>query len=359
MLLGRRYKYDAKPIIKLNPVQEEVKKEIEGRIKKSRYRMEKVPCAVCGEEEFEKLSEKDMFGLPVSVVICRKCGLIQTNPRLTQDSYKEFYEKEHTRLVFGEKKPTKEIFLDEYFHGQKIYKYIKRYLPKNLRGFVVLEVGCGAGGILAYFKDLGAEMLGCDLDPECVELGRSIYGLNIFRGTLSDLKIKKKPNLIIMSHILEHLLFPSKELSLIRDLLEPKGFLYIEVPGVRNMTFIHNDMNFLRFLQIAHTYHFSLTTLNNLLGRSGFELIEGDEKIRSLFRLSKNKQFKIVNDYQRQITYLKRIEFLRRVFPLTPFKIRYAIETLFEKIFKILKVYNLMRFFYRKLIERYLPKKYD
>jgi len=358
-MLGPRYRYDSRPVVKLNPVQQEAKLQIEEKLKSGYYKLEEFNCFMCTQRVFDKLSEKDRFGLPVSIVICKRCGLIQTNPRMNDGAYKEFYEKEHTPLTFGERKASKDMFLDQYFHARKIHKYIRRYLPKSYDNFFVLEIGCGAGGILAYFNDLGCRVLGCDLDGDCIEFGRSFYGLEIFKGVFADLKFKGRPKLVIMSHILEHLLNPEVELSLIRNVIDSSGFLYIEVPGIRNLTHTYYDMDFLNFIRIAHTYHFSLTTLNNLLGKAGFELIQGDERIRSLFRLSKDKQFKIVNDYQRQITYLKRIEFLRRVLPLTPFKIRYSVETLFEKIFKILKVYNLMRFFYRKLIKHPLPKKYD
>ena len=36
--------------------------------------------------DIEKLSEKDRYGLFMPVVICKKCGLVQTNPHMTEDS---------------------------------------------------------------------------------------------------------------------------------------------------------------------------------------------------------------------------------------------------------------------------------
>jgi len=64
-----------------------MKKQIERKIKEGVYTFEEVPCCVCGGRNFEILSEKDCHGLYVPVVICKDCGLIQINPRMTQDAY--------------------------------------------------------------------------------------------------------------------------------------------------------------------------------------------------------------------------------------------------------------------------------
>ncbi|RLJ01835.1 MAG: hypothetical protein DRP10_03030 [Candidatus Aenigmatarchaeota archaeon] len=74
-----------------------MKKQIEKKIKEGIYLFENVPCCVCGGENFELLSEKDRYGLYVPVVICKDCGLIYTNPRMTQDAFNQFYELEYRK----------------------------------------------------------------------------------------------------------------------------------------------------------------------------------------------------------------------------------------------------------------------
>lgn len=356
-MLGKRYKYDGKPIIKLNSLQAKIKSQIEEKIRDGHYQTEKVACAVCGGESFEPFSEKDRFGLQVAVVICRDCGLIQTNPRLTKESFNEFYKTEHTKLIFGQEKPTKELFLDQYFHAQKIYRYLEKAFPKSPKEMLVLEIGCGAGGILSYFRDQGCQVAGVDLDEECISFGREKYNLNLQVGTLAEGGFKRQPDIVIMSHILEHLLNPNEELLIIRALINPDGLVYIEVPGARNMTFIHNDMNFLRFLQIAHTYHFSLTTLENILNKNGFEMLKGNERIMSIFKPGKKgKTYK--NDYETALVYLRRLEILRKCLPITPFRVKYTIESAYCWLLKKTKLYAMARKIYRKLINRTEPINY-
>ncbi|MBU0635276.1 MAG: class I SAM-dependent methyltransferase [Candidatus Omnitrophica bacterium] len=355
-MLGPRYKYDAKPIIKLNGLQMSMKKQIESKIQQGHYKTERVNCIICGEGDFEQLSEKDRFGLVASVVICRECGLIQTNPRLSQESYNEFYNDEFTKLIFGRERTTQDLFFDQYFHGQKICKYLKGSLPKELKDLFILEVGCAAGGILAYFRDLGCSVSGMDLGQEAVDFGRKKYNLDLQVGALADCKLNRKPDIIIMSHILEHLLNPIQELERARALLDEKGFMYIEVPGIRNLGRAQYDLNFLHFLQIPHTDHFSLTTLTNLLNKTGFECVRGNEMVRSIFRITKDRVL-CRNNYKAALSYLRRMELLRKYLPITPFKIRYIFEVASCWLLKRTGVYKFTRGIYRKMIKRTEPKK--
>ncbi|MHA1129530.1 MAG: hypothetical protein ACTSQQ_01870, partial [Candidatus Helarchaeota archaeon] len=82
-MLSRRYEYNGRPHRKLNTLQEKTKKIIDFKVNKGIYKFEFVPCCICHNKEFEILSNKERYGLYVSIVICQRCGLIQTNPRMT------------------------------------------------------------------------------------------------------------------------------------------------------------------------------------------------------------------------------------------------------------------------------------
>ncbi|MCK5493740.1 MAG: class I SAM-dependent methyltransferase [Candidatus Omnitrophica bacterium] len=355
-MLAARYKNDAQPIVKLNQLQKSIKEQIESKIQQGSYKTEKVNCIICGKDDFEQLSEKDRFGLAVSVVICRECGLIQTNPRLNQESYNEFYNAEFTKLIFGEDRTTRDLFLDQYFHGQKIYKYLKTSLPKALKDLFILEVGCGPGGILAYFKDLGCSVSGMDVGQERIDFGKNNYDLNLQVGTLADYKLDRKPDVVIMSHIVEHLLNPNNELERVRSILDKNGFMYIEVPGIRNLSGNQYDLNFLHLLQISHTYHFSLRTLKNLANKVGFEFIRGDERVHSIFRPCNEKEV-YQNDFVQALAYLRHMEVLRKFFLITPYKLRCAFETVVIWVLKKTGLFKIVRWIYRKIIKRTEPKK--
>ena len=100
-LLAKHYKYDGAATLRLNDVQRGALSEVQQKVDTGVYRFENVVCAVCGQKQFEQLAAKDRYGLWLSVVVCTVCGLVQTNPRMTQAAYTEFYNHEYRRLYLG------------------------------------------------------------------------------------------------------------------------------------------------------------------------------------------------------------------------------------------------------------------
>ncbi len=56
-------------------------------------------CNYCGANEFKILSKKDRYGLSVSTVICKTCGLIFINPRMDKKSYDKFYQGYYRKFI--------------------------------------------------------------------------------------------------------------------------------------------------------------------------------------------------------------------------------------------------------------------
>jgi SAM-dependent methyltransferase len=245
------------------------------------------------------------------VVVCRTCGLIQTNPRMDQQSYNSFYNCEYRKLYLGSEIPTDEFFKEQHRRGRRIFSYLQRnrILPRPPSQLLVLEIGCGAGGVLQFFKEMGCRVRGLDLGEEYVTFGRVRHNLDLTVGTIADYPLDESPDVVIYSQVLEHILTPHDELVQVSRRLSKDGIFYVELPGVKNLRY-DCEMDFLRLLQNAHTYHFTLRTLRNLLEASGFELLVGDETIRSAFKRmgahGGNTEF--VTDYPAVVEYLTVIE---------------------------------------------------
>lgn len=305
-MLNKRYSNDRKPLLLLNKLQLKTKNEIEKKISNKAYMFEKVNCIICNSNDFQLLSEKDRYGLYMPVVICKRCGLVQTNPRMNQKSYNEFYDSDYAKLYVGEEKPTENVFSKQYNHGAYIYDCIKRFSGASIQNKFIVELGTGAGGILQYFKEKNNEVYGVDLGSEYIEFGKQ-KGLNLEVGTIDKLySLKKKPDVVIYSHIVEHLLNPVNELKKLKRLLKQDSLLYIEVPGLKNLYDSYNQ-DFLKYLQNAHTYHFTLNSLTNCAKKAGFSLLSGDEFIHSVFKAGNaDKNYK--SDYESAFAFLKKLE---------------------------------------------------
>ena len=145
----------------------------------------------------------------------------------------------------------------------------------------VLDIGCGAGGTLMPFVEAGYARFGCDVGGEYLHRGR-YAGLTLQHGNTSSLAEYGPAKLAILSHVLEHLTNPIEELRLIAELLEDRGYLYVELPGVLKIHETYGDT--LLFLQNAHLYHFTLATLSSIMARAGFRMVKGNEYISALFQ---------------------------------------------------------------------------
>ena|SRR5437899_2547318 len=240
----------------------------------------------------------------MSVVICKKCGLVQTNPRMTLKSYYEFYNSEYRKLLDATDE-IQSIFREHYAKGKLIYEYIKTVMGKPIENGFVVEIGTSTGGILKFFQERGNEVFGLDLGEKYIEFGKE-KGLNLKVGTVEKLsELDRKPDLVILSHVVEHFLNPIKELEKITQYLKPESLIYIEVPGIRNLPFQYNQ-DFLEYLQIAHTYHFTLESLINCCQKVGLELISGNVSVHSLFKVGKKNNYR--SDYDSTINFLKELE---------------------------------------------------
>ncbi|WP_416305790.1 methyltransferase domain-containing protein [Neptunicella sp. SCSIO 80796] len=285
-MLGDRFQDDGQATLTLTQEQLKTRDLVLHKLHSGVYPTETVPC-LCGQHNFDELARKDRYGLPVITVICRDCGQALTNPRMTQAAYESFYQHEYRWLYVGEVKATERFFAAQYSHGQRIYQYV---YEQGVKCQNVLEIGCGAGGILQAFEDEGINSVGVDLGNEYLDFGKS-HGLTLFNMSSQQL-LESHSNsfdLIILSHVFEHFLDIEKELSAVITLLKSDGVLYIEVPGIKNLRATY-ECDFLRYLQNAHTYHFSLGTLQNAVVEHGFKMFAGDESVKALFKSNQIKQ---------------------------------------------------------------------
>jgi 2-polyprenyl-3-methyl-5-hydroxy-6-metoxy-1,4-benzoquinol methylase len=242
--------------------------------------------------------------------------LVYTNPRMTQEAYARFYDLEYRPLYHGRDHPASDLFAMNYARGRLIADYLipaLRGVGRSLNGLRILDVGCGAGGAIAYLRDSHDCIVhGIDFGSEGIAFGSTHAGLSLSVGDLESAHLPWRPDVILYSHVFEHVLDLSRECRLISQTLAPGGLLYIEIPSVKNIR-ANYEWDFLRLLQNAHTYHFTLRTLTNVLRRHGFTLENGTEYVRSLFRFTGTANSSYDSDYEDVRRFLARTERLRFV----------------------------------------------
>ena len=236
-------------------------------------------CMICGKNDYQPISDIDRYGFYYPTGLCKHCGNLQQTKYYQQTDLDLFY-SEIYRDVYGNMSGD-ELFANQVQKGSNILEFISDALGgKSVNKKSVLEIGTGAGGILLPFKKCGCSVLGLDFDGRYIEKGRE-HGIEIVEGGLNTLEEGTKFDLIIISHVLEHVIDVQKFLHDISSYLLPDGYLYIEVPSL-HIVCASYDCNFLRYFQNAHTIHFSRCSYQNLIGICGYQEIKGDKFIHSV-----------------------------------------------------------------------------
>lgn len=257
------------------------------KVNMGQYKKETVKC-FCGSKKHIKITDKDRYGIDYTFCLCTNCGILYSNPRLTDESTKLFYEKDYRNIY------SDVIEVGDRDTGIKelIYNTIENYeLPKPK---VVFEIGCGTGATLEQFKE--CDCIGVDYDSSVVETAKKKF-LNVMVGGIDILEsLNKKADLIIMNHVLEHMTDLEKDLKRIRDLLADDGILYVGVPSL----YVYDVIG---MIQNAHNYQFNSNTLCYMMGVCGFDNYHVDELIRSIWHKSDYQDRKKTMDGEYQYIY--------------------------------------------------------
>lgn len=322
--MKRRYKNDGKAVMRLNNLQISMRDQVNKKLSEKIYKQEKYDCE-CGNtyRNLKTIAEKDRYGLQVYTKICPECGLIMTNPRMTQKSYNLFYDCEYRALYVGKREADNIYFKRQIKRGNRVIKFLERNIDlSEIQS--VLEIGCGAGGILYPFKQIGKNVTGIDIGSEYLKYGRE-QGLELRNISTADLvQEEKKYDLIILNHVLEHFLSLKTELENITSLLNQNGLIYIEVPGIQSIGSVYEG-DLLMYLQNAHVYYFSKATLVGNVEKYGLTCIAGNEKVQCIFTQSNYTKSKNVidnNEYKYNMRIIHKYEWLRLLYKSRAFFVR-------------------------------------
>jgi len=198
----------------------------------SRENFAKYPCLLCGHDEFAHLIDQvDRHRLPVSLSVCRRCGLRQLNPRIDDAGLEQFYSSEYYKLYSMDKRAKSDKWTKrKQGIASGILDAVEKHRPLN--GLRLLDIGCGHGFLITAARARGASVFG--IEPSVKHAKRlSEKGFEVFTGTLEQFVAEQREpyDLVTSSHVLEHSSNPGQFLKDASSLLAEDGLLCAEVPN--------------------------------------------------------------------------------------------------------------------------------
>jgi len=225
-------------------------------------------CNICGSEGLKFLFEADYIpGFSFSVFRCSACGLGITCPQPSREELEAFYSAES----YDDNK-TRVPFLANYFKSLHPWVRISKilsYFPG--RTGRMLDIGCGRGWQLKYFRDRGWEAWGTELSGMASVFAREQLGLNIIIDDIKNCHFEKEYfDVVSLWHVLEHLNDPKETLREVGRMIKDEGLLFISVPNFSSWQARIFKKNWFLIDVPKHLYHFTPENLEGILRIAGF-----------------------------------------------------------------------------------------
>lgn len=243
-------------------------------------------CCSCGHESLKKVRPyraHTRYGKAVfdgaALYECERCSLVQALPRPESSVLDAYYVSDYRRAAFtgSDVANLSDFPMDNLFYynrGRSVSELIAQH--SRLERPRILDIGAGWGHVLHALGERypDSTRLAIEYSDVCVEHLRAL-GIEVITQPVEEVlpRLDRRFDLIVVSHVLEHLLDPRTILRLIHDVLAPGGILYVEVPNIPVEFLSHypDHMWSGRFDE-PHITFFTADTLRDLMGATGLNL---------------------------------------------------------------------------------------
>lgn len=160
------------------------------------------------------------------------------------------------------------------------FNFVSKYVPVKGR---CLDIGCGFGSVLYFFRKFGWEVNGLELAQELADHVKNNLQIDV---EVSDfLKYEGAAgqyDLVSLRHVLEHLPDSVLAMNKISALLKPNGYGHFEFPNINGFSHrLQRTRNKIGFMSKkykpdyapGHCNEFSKHSFEYLLKETGFKLI--------------------------------------------------------------------------------------
>lgn len=218
-------------------------------------------CVACGSTAAQKLGVKN----ELEIVSCRDCNTVYT-------PYSPWYSSSYFYLGYYLKDDEIETppFVQERL--QEITAEFAVYRKTNK----LLDLGCGAGGLLQAARNHGWNAQGLDVSSHAAEHVREL-GFEVFEGELSEAAFPEGQfDVVTAAELLEHISEPRALLREVARILRPGGLFWTTTPHARGISARMLGLKWRCIWPPEHLQLFSIRGLKALLREAGFRDIHVD-----------------------------------------------------------------------------------
>jgi 2-polyprenyl-3-methyl-5-hydroxy-6-metoxy-1,4-benzoquinol methylase len=238
-------------------------------------------CPACNSSRAEIVTKEYLNDDEFQISRCSDCDL----------TYTSYQSRDHNEGY----KADRATFMAKYqdiLNRKRLHDRHKNYLEevgvikRHVQQGRLLDVGCNAGWLLGYLKEnTNLELYGLEPSKTLAEVTKERLGVSVTNNYLIDGVFEENYfNFLTMTDVFEHVANPNTVLQVVHKILKPGGKVLIKVPNGR-FTLMKQSIKNIRLLDFAiygediwdakeHLIHYSKPTLEKVLEKNGFKVVE-------------------------------------------------------------------------------------
>lgn len=239
------------------------------------------------------------------------CGHIWLDPRPTVNEISKVYQTYYTHTAQDMYLTGWLKFLRTVLHKISLIglyrerKYYKRMYLNDAQLGHLLEVGCGNGKRLNRLRKLGWTVTGQEIDPVAGEGVIKNLGIAVHVGPLESMNLADQYDVILMSHVIEHIHDPVALLSTCYRLLKHDGTLIVLTPNTGSYGHRKFGAGWRGLEPPRHLHLFTPSNLTQVIQKAGFECLQVRTTPIGAFAIGQNSLVSrdVVKNQHRSITF--------------------------------------------------------
>lgn len=257
--------------------------------------MKKSNCDLCENSNYKILGQiKNNY-----LVKCMLCGHIYMLYRLDDAELMEIYDDSYfnDKYIKGNEKVEYSYLEDK----DNILKFVEkrfRTIHKYKTPGSILDIGCAMGFYLEYAQKYGWDVYGVEISQYAAEYASQLLqSSNIYNGKIEEFQFEnEKFDVVTMWLVLEHMVNPVETILKIRKWLKSDGIIGIKVPNADGITFRTNLKKWISQHPEDHMCDFTPDTLERLMHKCGFEVLETETEGIYLERFYTEQKYQSLNE---------------------------------------------------------------
>ncbi len=232
-------------------------------------------CQICGSNSFELyLVTKDYFFTQEEFELskCTECGFVFTNP--IPENLGKYYE---TDQYLSHNTNSNGLLGNLYSYLRSVnikkkYKLVTKYNTKES----ILDIGCGTGELLAYFKKNKWKTTGIEPNETARNFADNVVGIEVYNEDKLNSLDANSFDVITMWHVLEHVPDLNNRLKQINRLAKKDATIFIALPNLQSPDALKYKEYWSALDVPRHLYHFTQSTFKKLIAKHNLKLVHAE-----------------------------------------------------------------------------------